>query len=320
MLGRRPPHHGAPGRQGGLLPAWLLWLLQAWWLVCQGGAFRITRPPNGGKVGCCLVVAVAVASLGVVAMAVPAVPSLAVGVRGGALRIPGPKGGKVGRPRGCMCEAQVAAAATAALKCTWPPSHARDVRDRSRSGTPSCSMLTVYWPFFPATDPTGGVGHAAGAAADGAAGQHAQQQAVHLWRGGGSGHVHAGVRRMAWILGFQGAAGPVPCVHIGRIVCEGPSASLQGAQSCPAAVQPRPCRSLTSAGDPDALELAASEMATAAASLVSIERAMLQVTANGADAATLAAKQVGWWEVLQAGDGSLCKGLQVLSVFSCLSQ
>lgn len=34
-------------------------------------------------------------------------------------------------------------------------------------------------------------------------------------------------------------------------------------------------------------------MATAAASLVSIERAMLQVTANGADAATLAAKQVG---------------------------
>lgn len=51
--------------------------------------------------------------------------------------------------------------------------------------------------------------------------------------------------------------------------------------------------SLTSAGDPDALELAASEMATAAAALVSIERSMLQVTADGADPAVLAAKQVG---------------------------
>ena len=51
--------------------------------------------------------------------------------------------------------------------------------------------------------------------------------------------------------------------------------------------------SLTSAGDPDALEMAASEMATAAAALVSIERSMLQVTADGADPAVLAAKQVG---------------------------
>ncbi|KAI7837097.1 hypothetical protein COHA_009095 [Chlorella ohadii] len=51
--------------------------------------------------------------------------------------------------------------------------------------------------------------------------------------------------------------------------------------------------SLTSAGDPDALELAASEMASAAAALVSIERSMLQVTADGGDAAVLASKQVG---------------------------
>ncbi|PRW34079.1 glycoside hydrolase isoform A [Chlorella sorokiniana] len=49
--------------------------------------------------------------------------------------------------------------------------------------------------------------------------------------------------------------------------------------------------SLTSAGDPGALEVAASEMATAAAALVSIERAMLQVTADGGDPAVLAAKQ-----------------------------
>lgn len=53
-------------------------------------------------------------------------------------------------------------------------------------------------------------------------------------------------------------------------------------------------RSLTSAGDPDALETAAGEMAAAAAALVSIERAMLQISGNGGDSAALmAAKQVG---------------------------
>lgn len=48
---------------------------------------------------------------------------------------------------------------------------------------------------------------------------------------------------------------------------------------------------LASAGDPDALEAAASEMASAAAALVSVERAMLALGQDGADAALLAAKQ-----------------------------
>ncbi len=53
-----------------------------------------------------------------------------------------------------------------------------------------------------------------------------------------------------------------------------------------------PCSALASAGDPDALEAAASDMAAAAAALVSVERAMLALGQDGADAALLAAKQV----------------------------
>ncbi|PSC74900.1 glycoside hydrolase [Micractinium conductrix] len=48
---------------------------------------------------------------------------------------------------------------------------------------------------------------------------------------------------------------------------------------------------LTSSGDPDALEAAAAEMAAAAASLVSIERAMLSLSTDSGDRAALAAKQ-----------------------------
>ncbi|EFN55550.1 hypothetical protein CHLNCDRAFT_31136 [Chlorella variabilis] len=49
---------------------------------------------------------------------------------------------------------------------------------------------------------------------------------------------------------------------------------------------------LTNAGDPDALERAAGEMTSAAAALVSVERAMLALMTDGKDPAALTAKQM----------------------------
>lgn len=75
----------------------------------------------------------------------------------------------------------------------------------------------------------------------------------------------------------------------------------------PFAFRPLPCiipySGLTSSGDPDALEAAAAEMAAAAASLVSIERAMLSLSTDSGDRAALAAKQV--W---RGGGDDACQG------------
>lgn len=169
---------------------------------------------------------------------------------------------------------------------------------------------------FLITATTGSLAEVARAASGRAGRQHAQQQALHLWRHRRGGQQLTGVSKGRWADGWgDGAGSSFDGVSKGGGRVDGAGRSGSGIRSSaelpslksmlavqgrcqavpsplcrhevgaqvtadhPSALPHRPptCSKLTSAGDPDALEMAAGEMAAAAAALVSVERSMLQV-------------------------------------------